>query len=307
MSIIKANGIDIKIEEYGPKNGPAILLICGWSTQLTFWPKDFIERLCEAGFRVIAFDNRDVGHSQKFDSHLTTYPLAPHIMASRLLRTKVFLAYTLEDMANDAIGILDTLDIRRAHFLGVSMGGMITQILTSKFPERVISSTILMSSSNRFGLPGPPPLLALELLFRRARNDRRGSLKRSQRIWRKIRTQDGGYSENELENSLNSTIDRSFYPAGRRRQLEAVMATGDLRRFLRKIVSPTLVLHGSADILSRPHGGIDIAENIRGAKFELIDGLGHDLAPNKIEEISDLVIQHAREAQKAQKRIERVA
>ncbi|MEL7283019.1 MAG: alpha/beta hydrolase [Pseudomonadota bacterium] len=306
MSIIQANGIDLKVEEYGPSDGPVLLLISGWSVQLTFWPKPFLKHFTDAGFRVIIFDNRDVGLSQKFKRNVTTYPFAPHIMASRYLRRKLLVAYTLEDMAADAIGILDTVDIPRAHILGLSMGGMIAQIVAAKYPKRVRSTSILMSSSNRFGLPLPPSRLLFDVFFKRRSRDPEKNLAASQRIWQRIRTQDGGYPPNDLSDTLTATIDRANYPAGRQRQLEAIMATGDLRRFGRKIVSPTLVIHGSADLLSRPHGGVDVAENIKGAKFELIDGLGHDLPPSKIDQIAKLVIEHARAETDTKKRLKRV-
>lgn len=307
MSIVRANGIDIKVEEYGPSDGTPLILVCGWSIQLTFWPRPFIDRLTQAGFRVIVFDNRDVGFSEKTRSHITTYPFAPHIMASRYLRRKLGVAYTLEDMAADTVGVLDALGIDKAHVLGLSMGGMITQIIAAQYPERVETATILMSSTNRFGLPQPPLLLTAGVFLSRRPRSAKSSAAKSLRVWKKIRTQDGGYPDNDLADTISATIDRAHYPAGRRRQLEAIMATGDLRRFARRIVAPTLVIHGSADLLARPHGGLDIAANIRGARFELIDGLGHDLPPNKIDHIADLTIAHANPKRKGKPRLRRVA
>lgn len=307
MTVVTANSIDIKVEEHGPKSGPALLLICGWSVQLTFWPKPFIDYFVDAGFRVITFDNRDVGLSQKMRGRPTTYPFAPHVMASRVLKRKVLVAYTLEDMAADAIGVLDALDIHRAHIVGLSMGGMITQIIAGKHPQRVTSATMLMSSSNRVGLPTPPIDLAMAVLFSRRRIAPEKRAERSQHIWRRIRTQDGGYDDSDFAERITATIDRSYYPAGRRRQVEAIMATGDLRRFARRIKSPSLVIHGSADLLARPHGGLDIAANIDGARFELIDGMGHDLPPNRIELIAEMITTHAQSADNMRNRLKRVA
>lgn len=298
MTVVKANGIDVKVEEYGSRSAPVILLICGWSVQLTFWPKPFIENLVASGYRVITYDNRDVGLSEKIRWRPPTSPFAPHIMASRLLKRKILVPYTLEDMASDAIGLLDALDIDAAHILGLSMGGMITQIVAGKYRERVTSATILMSSSNRFGLPTPPIDLAMRVLFSRGGGSRARKAARSHRIWKRIRTQDGGYDDANFEQSITSTIDRAYYPSGRRRQVEAIMATGDLRRFARQISAPTLVIHGSADELARPHGGLDIAANIDGARFELIDGMGHDLPPNRISLITDMISEHLSSAER---------
>lgn len=301
MSILQANGIDIKVEEYGHKASPAILLICGWSVQLTFWPRPFIDKMVASGFRVITFDNRDVGLSQKMKGRPPTYPFAPHIMASRVLKRRILVSYTLEDMAADAVGVLDALDIDRAHIVGLSMGGMITQIVAGNYPDRVKSATMLMSSSNRFGLPTPPIDLAMGVLFARGGGTQEQRAARSARIWKRIRTQDGGYDDEQFGAQITSTIDRAYYPPGRRRQVEAIMATGDLRRFARKIEAPSLVIHGSADELARPHGGLDIAANIKGARFELIDGMGHDLPPKRIGLIANMITDHASSAEKVRR------
>lgn len=307
MTILKANGIDIKVEEHGHKDAPALLLICGWSVQLTFWPRPFIDQLVQAGYRVITFDNRDVGLSKKFRGRPATFPFSPRVLASRFLKRKLLVAYTLEDMAEDAIGVLDALNVDRAHIVGLSMGGMIAQIVAANHPERTRSATILMSSSNRFGLPTPPIDLALDVLFARRGRSLQQRTARTRRVWKRIRTQDGGYNDEDFSETITATIDRSYYPPGRRRQIEAIMATGDLRRYARRIVAPALVVHGSADQLARPHGGLDIAANIRDAQFELIPEMGHDLPPNRIDLISGLISAHARQADSRISSVRRVA
>lgn len=250
--------------------------------QLTFWPQPFIDAFVDAGYRVIVFDNRDIGLSQKMRFFPPTSPFALHVLAARFLKSRYLTAYTLEDMAEDARGILDALEIEKAHILGLSMGGMITQILAAKHPERVLSTTILMSSTNRLGLPLPPKLLAARVLLAPAFSTARASRNRSEKIWRTIRTEDGGYDEAQFDAGLTATIDRSHAPAGRKRQLEAVIATGDLRKWTRRITAPTLVIHGSKDLLAPPAGGMDIAACIPGSRFELISGMGHDLPPNRL-------------------------
>lgn len=292
MPIVQANGLDLMVEEYGSRRNPTLLLVCGWSVQLTFWPKPFIDGLVREGFHVVVFDNRDTGLSQKMRRPATS-PVSPHILAARVLKQKWLAAYTLEDMAADAVGVLDALGIERAHIAGLSMGGMIAQIAAAEYPERFETATIMMSSTNRAGLPMPPAGVAYKVFLSRRGRTAAQRVRRASQIWRTIRTQDGGYAEEELEDRLQSTIDRSFYPAGRRRQLEAIVATGDLRRFSRRIDMPSLVIHGSADKLARPHGGLDIAENIPGSRFELIEGMGHDLPPNRIPLIVDMIADHA--------------
>jgi pimeloyl-ACP methyl ester carboxylesterase len=188
--------------------------------------------------------------------------------------------------------VLDALGIPHAHILGLSMGGMIAQIVASKYPDRVRSATILMSTTNRLGLPTPPLGLAFDVFVSRRGSNPNSRMKRSANIWRKIRTQDGGYDETLFAEKVQSTIDRAYYPAGRRRQLEAISATDDIRKFTRRNTAPTLVIHGSADQLARPHGGLDIAASIPGSRFELIDGMGHDLPPNRIDRITRMIIQH---------------
>lgn len=292
MPNLISNGIKIEYVEYGKKTDPAILLIGGWSVQLTFWPPAFIHNIVAAGYRVIAFDNRDAGLSQKMTRTLPTSPFAPHILWARVLKTRRLVSYTLEDMADDSIGILDALAIDKAHIVGLSMGGMITQILAGKYPGRVLTSTILMSTTNRFGLPLPPLPLSLDVFFSPTPRNDDARRRKSARLWRKIRTREGGYDESQFESGISSTIDRSYSAAGRRRQLEAIIATGDVRRWARKITSPTLVIHGSEDRLARPHGGIDVAATIKDAKFELILGMGHDLPPSKIGEVSQKMLGH---------------
>ena len=292
MTKIRANRIEIEYREFGDPKNPPLLLIGGWSVQLTFWPQPFIEAFVDAGYRVIVFDNRDIGLSQKMRFFPPTSPFAIHVLAARALKSRCFTAYTLEDMAEDARGLLDALEIEKAHILGLSMGGMITQILAAKHPDRVSSITIMMSSTNRLGLPLPPKRLAARVLLAPAFSTAKASRKRSEKIWRTIRTQDGGYDEAMFDAGLTATIDRSHTPAGRKRQLEAVVATGDLRKWTRRITAPTLVIHGSKDLLAPPAGGKDIASCIPGSRFELIPGMGHDLPPNRLAKLSALITDH---------------
>lgn len=295
MPQLKANGINIEYEDYGRPEDPAILFIGGWSVQLIFWPRPLIDALVDEGYRVIIFDNRDVGRSQKMRLFPATSPFAAHVLMARFFRSRLLTAYTLEDMAEDSVGILDALGIERAHILGLSMGGMITQIVAGKYPDRVLSTTILMSSTNRLGLPLPPLALAARVLINPRFIGKASHKRRSEAIWRSIRTINGGYDDTDFRAGISSTVDRAYAPSGRKRQLEAVVATGDLRRWTRRIKAPTLVIHGSKDLLSPPAGGRDIADCIPQSRFELIPGMGHDLPPNRLKEIIGMVKQHVTE------------
>lgn len=292
MARIKANGIQLEYMEYGNPDDPAIVFVGGWSVQLIFWPQELIDAVVSQGFRVIVFDNRDVGHSQKMWHFPPTSPLAGHVLLARFLGSRRLTAYTLEDMAEDTVGLLDALGIEQAHILGLSMGGMITQIAAAKHPDRFLSATILMSSTNRLDLPKPPLSLLAHLLFSPRFLSRNMARRRSERIWRKIRTQDGGYEDSTFKAGVSSTIDRSHSPAGRMRQMEAIFATGDLRRFAKRISTPTLVIHGTEDPLAPVEGGQDIAASIPQARLELIEGMGHDLPPKYLGRISSLVTGH---------------
>ncbi|MBO9452961.1 alpha/beta fold hydrolase [Tropicibacter sp. R16_0] len=292
MPKLRANRINIEYQEFGDPASPPMLFIGGWSVQLTFWPQPFIDAFVDAGYRVIVFDNRDIGLSQKMRYFPPTSPFALHVLAARALKSRRLTAYTLEDMAEDARGVLDALGIDRAHILGLSMGGMITQILAAKHPDRVLSTTILMSSTNRLGLPLPPKRLAARILLTPLLSTAKASRRRSEKIWRTIRTQDGGYDEAQFNAGLTATVDRSHALAGRKRQLEAVIATGDLRRWTRRIKAPTLVIHGSKDLLAPPAGGKDIASCIPDARFELVSGMGHDLPPNRLDYLTNLIRAH---------------
>lgn len=296
MAQVTANGINIEVEEYGDKSNQTLMLVCGWSVQLTYWPQAFIQACVDAGYHVVVFDNRDSGLSHKTRGLPLLTPFTPGVFASRARGKKTLTPYTLEDMADDAIGVLDALKIKSAHVLGLSMGGMISQIVSSKYPNRIRSLTVLMSTTNRRGLPRGSRRLALDVFIGRPPLRRSARIRRSLRLWNKVGTPYGGYDPDLVELALTAATDRCYTPQGRRRQMQAILATGDIRRWTRKITVPALVVHGSVDPLLPPHAGIDVASNISGARFELIDGLAHDLPPSKLDVITNLVVDHLNSA-----------
>ncbi len=297
MPLIKANGIDIEVETHGPKDGPAVLLIMGLAAQLTHWPHAFVDALADAGYRVLAMDNRDVGLSQKLHAKRAPRPTAFAVL-SRLPFASALAPYTLEDMARDSVGVLDAFDIDAAHVVGVSMGGMIGQILSANHKDRVISLTTIMSSTNNPSLPKADPKILQEIFAVRTRPRTREELiDRSVALWNMIGTPDGGNDPDEFRARIAGAVDRCTYPAGIRRQIAAIIATGDLRRFARRVEAPTLVIHGSIDPLTPLRAGLDIAASVPGARVEIIDGMAHDLPPKFLPRINDLLAGHLRSAE----------
>ncbi|MDQ1811917.1 alpha/beta hydrolase [Massilia sp. CCM 9210] len=292
MPILTANGIRIAYETAGDPKDTPLLLIMGLGMQLTAWPDDFVDGLVELGFYVIRFDNRDSGLSTKFD-HAGT-PSLPLAWLKKLVRWPLRGAYTLADMADDALGVLSALGVARAHVVGASMGGMIAQILAARHPERVISLTSIMSDSGRRGLPGPTRE-ARAVLMRPARNarDLDSLVTHMVHMMRVIGSPAYPTPERLLRERIARSIKRNVCPGGVARQLVAIAATGDRSELLKSIRVRTLVIHGAADPLVPLAGGQDTARLVPGARLEVIEGMGHDLPPQLIERLIALIDAHA--------------
>lgn len=296
MPQIKANNLTIEYEDIGPKDGPVILLVMGLAAQMTFWPDAMLKALTDAGFRVIRFDNRDIGLTSKLHSKRAPNPIVQ--VAARLIGFTGLAPYTLHDMVADTVGLMDALKIKKAHLVGVSMGGMISQLLAGTHPDRVASLTSIMSGTLNPRIGGPSPRITVPLFLNRAKaNTRDEIIKRSIAMFSLIKTE--GDDVSEIEKKLEIAFDRSYYPAGIRRQLAAIIATGDLRPHVRKITAPTLVIHGSKDPLAPLEGGKDSARNIKGARLEIIEGMAHDLPKKFLPRITALIVDHAKSAEKA--------
>ncbi len=293
MAQAQANGIHIEYDTFGDRGGRPLLLVMGLGTQMTRWRPAFCQRLVDAGHFVIRFDNRDIGLSQKFDDHGT--PDMAALFAAGMAGEPVQAPYTLEDMARDAVGLLDALDIERAHVCGASMGGMIGQTLAIHHPERLHSLVSIMSSTGNPELPPPTPEAAAALLSP-AGQTLEEVLSRTVQINRAIGSP--GYPETEeaLRARAQSDFERSFHPAGVVRQMAAIAASGNRKPQLASVRTPTLVVHGAADPLVPLAGGIDTHESIPGAALQVIEGMGHDLPealwPNIVELISAHTARH---------------
>ncbi|MEM9169649.1 MAG: alpha/beta hydrolase [Pseudomonadota bacterium] len=294
MPLMKANGVDIEVETHGDPQNPTVLLIMGLAAQLTHWPDAFIKDLVAEGYHVVAFDNRDIGLSQKLHTKRAPQP-ATHALVARLFRPAAIAPYTLVDMARDEVGVLDALEVDQAHVVGVSMGGMIGQVMAALHKTRVASFTAIMSTTNNPKLPKPDPALLREIFTTRTRPRTRDDLiDRTVALWNMIGTPDGGRDPDEFREHIAAAVDRCTYPAGVRRQIAAIISTGDLRRYARRVTAPTIVIHGTIDPLTPMQGGLDIAANVPGAKAHLIEGMGHDLPPKHLPEATRFLIDHLR-------------
>ena len=293
MTQIAANGITLEYEAYGDPANPPMLLIMGLGAQLTLWPIELVEALVARGYYVIRHDNRDIGLSQKFDSAGLPDMLA--IGMAMMAGKPPPVAYTLADMAADAVGLLDALGIAKAHIVGASMGGMIAQHVAASYPSRVLSLTSIMSTTGNRALPAATPE-AMAALTTRAEPGAafEAVLPIGLHVARTIGSPAYPADAARLRERIERDFARSFYPVGAARQFAAIMADGDRRELLKSVTAPTLVIHGEADPLVPVEGGKDTAASIAGAKLNLIPGMGHDLPVELVDEVADAIAGVAR-------------
>ena len=273
---ISANGLQIEVEDHGSPTGQPLLLIMGLGMQLVAWHEDLVQLFVSRGFRVIRFDNRDIGLSQGFDA--LGVPNIPVAALKQLVGLPVRAPYTLADMADDAAGVLDALGIASAHICGASMGGMIAQQMALRHPNKVDSLTLIMTSSGARRLPGPSVSVRRAMLARPA--DPRSAdsvVAHNRRLYTLIGSPGFRPSDEWLERRLRHSFGRAYRPQGTARQLMAIIADGDRSPRLARIKAPTQVIHGAADPLVPVAAGHDLARKIPGARIDVIDGMGHDL------------------------------
>jgi pimeloyl-ACP methyl ester carboxylesterase len=293
MPTLTANGIRIAFDTAGDAKSAPLLLIHGLGMQLSSWPDEFVDGLVELGFYVIRFDHRDCGLSTKFD-RAGKPNLAWSWLRSRL-KLPARPAYHLDDMADDALGVLSALGVARAHLVGVSMGGMVAQILAARHPQRVLSLTSIMSSSGRRGLPGPAPAVRQALLRPPANpNDVDSIIEAAVALQQAIGSPAYPTPEKQLRRRAARALRRCYCPAGVARQMLAITGAPDRSALLRAISVPTLVIHGAADPLVPLACGEDTAAQIPGARLEVIEGMGHDLPAQLNERLLALIDANAR-------------
>jgi pimeloyl-ACP methyl ester carboxylesterase len=291
--IARANGIDLCYEIFGDANAEPVLLIMGLGAQMIHWDDDFCRQLAARGFRVIRFDNRDIGKS----SHLSGGKrlTAVELLKLRFLRIPVQAPYKLRDMAEDVIGLIDALGIKSAHLVGASMGGMIAQEIAISFPQRVRSLTSIMSATGNPRMP-QPTREAAALLMAPPPTTKEEYFVRFAQTWKILRV--GSFPQDEaLDRSrAERTFARGLNPAGVGRQFRAILASGSRKERLHAVRAPTLVIHGTVDPLVPPANGKDTAASIPGAKLLMIDGMGHALPIPMWPQIIDAIDKHVRAA-----------
>jgi pimeloyl-ACP methyl ester carboxylesterase len=276
-------------------SAPPVLLIQGLGMPAAMWPDEFVDTLVGEGFRVITFDNRDSGGSSRLDD--AGIPDIPRLMVRSLMRRPVAAPYTLTDMARDTMAVLDAAQVPSAHIVGVSMGGMIAQVVAAQYPQRVRTLTSIMSTT---GNPAPRIALgklhALRALLRRP--PRNPTLEQSithlEHVFDVIGSP-GFRQDAQARRALFERVARrGIHPPGTARQLAAIMASGDRREMLHAITAPTLVIHGADDPLVRLAGGQDTARNIRGARLKIVPGMGHDFPAQLLRSIAVMIAEHCR-------------
>ena len=292
MAEYKTDGeLPIVYEVDGPQDGPAILMLNGLGMQLTQWPQDFIDAFHKAGFRTVRVDNRDVGKSGKVTGGKAPNPYLQLVLG--LFGLSAGAPYSLAEMADDAASVIDHMGLDKAHVLGLSMGGIISQMLAARHPERVEKLALFMTTTGNRSLPLPSGQARKILMSRDpAPASRDEAIQQMVDKWSFFVTQDGGMSEDELRSFHGAAVDRGMDRAGWHRQMAAILETGDLRRHTRTISAHTLVVHGTEDRLVPPASGMDVHKNIKGSRLEMIEGMGHDLPSIHVERLTGLVVSH---------------
>lgn len=289
MPQAQANGITLEYDVMGSDNGESLLLIMGLGAQMTRWPDALCGQLVRHGFRVIRFDNRDVGLS----THLNHagVPDIGAVLQARASGAKSPAPYDLTDMAADAVGLLDALGVRRAHLAGASMGGMIAQLVAADYPDRVLSLTSIMSTTGNPALPPATPE-AMAVLNTPAPHpsDEEAYVAHGLKNARVVGSPGYPFDEAAMRERILSDARRAYNPAGFMRQYAAAIANGDRREKLKRIKAPTVVLHGADDPLVPVSGGRDTAANIPDAELRVVPGMGHDLPPGLYDRVVDAVI-----------------
>jgi pimeloyl-ACP methyl ester carboxylesterase len=291
--LARANGIELCYEIFGDANAEPMLLIMGLGAQMIHWDDDFCRQLAARGFRVIRFDNRDIGKSSRLSGGKRLGPV--ELLKLRFLKIPVAAPYTLFDMAEDVTGLMDTLGIKSAHLVGASMGGMIAQEIAISFPQRVRSLTSIMSTTGNPKVPAPTRE-ATAVLMAPPPTTKEEYFVRFAQTWKVLRV--GSFPQDEaLDRSrAERTFERGLNPAGVGRQLRAILASGSRKQRLASVKAPTLVIHGTVDPLVRPEGGKDTAVSIPGARLLMIEGMGHALPIPMWPQIIDAIDKHAHAA-----------
>ena len=286
MPKAKVNNIEIEYETIGDPVSKPLLLIAGLGSQLLAWTDEMCENLANHGFFVIRFDNRDIGLSTKFED--AGMPNFVEISAAYTHGEIPKVPYTLEDMAGDAVGVLDVLNIDKAHICGASMGGMIAQVLAYKHPSRLLSLTLIMSTTGNPDLPQSKPEIMAQF-FAPVPSEREAYIEEMVKRGRLIHGT-FPYDEDQSREYMANDYDRGYYPEGVTRQLAAMAVPGNLKPKLAAIRAPTIVIHGREDPLNSVEAGKEIATEIPGAELLILDGMGHSFPREVIPQIVNAIV-----------------
>ena len=289
-AIAKANGIEIVYDIFGDPDQPPLLLITGLGQQMIAWDEEFCAQIAGRGYRVIRFDNRDTGLSTRLDE--AGVPNMSVVFKAMVERKPLDSPYSLLDMAEDAVGLLDALGIESAHVVGESMGGMIAQRMVIHHADRVRTLTSIMSSTGEPGLPPPTPE-AMDILANRPPTDREGYIEDYIGRWRVLNGRKLPYDEGAFRELAGRIFDRGLNPPGFARQLTAVIADGSRKPALESVTVPTLVIHGDADPLVPVECGIDTADSVPGSELLIIEGMGHTFPRQVWTRVIDAIVHHA--------------
>ena len=288
MASVQANGITIEYDEQG--SGQPLLLVMGLGGQLTDWPQGFVDLVSDRGFRVIRFDNRDSGLSTEFAGPApTTWQLAQAALFRRPLASE----YRLSDMADDAAALLATIDVDRAHVVGMSMGGMIAQMIAIQHPHRVRSLTSIMSTTGSRKVGQPTKRLIAKFVCRKP-GTRATAIDDAVETFRDVCGPT--FDETEFRELAKASTERSFRPNGTARQMAAILVSGGRTDELARLDVPTLVVHGLLDPLVRPTGGIATADAVPGSRLLMFNDMAHDLPRTRWVEMADAISQNAARA-----------
>jgi pimeloyl-ACP methyl ester carboxylesterase len=286
---IQSNGIRMAYEEFGDADAPVVLLVAGLYNQLIRWPLEFCDLLVERGFRVVRFDNRDIGLTDKMEGDVA--PSFLRLGLSSLLGIPVKVPYTLNDMAADTVGLLDALDIKSAHIVGISMGGMISQLVAGLYPDRVLSLTSIMSKTGAFGKGGASLAVARQMV----KPIPKGTSALDNSVMTRQMFGSPAYPESDKEVAIavKSEFKRSNNPAGYLRQMAAIRSAPNRNKLLNELKMPVLIIHGKQDTLVNVSGGIETKKQISHAKLVLFEGMGHTLPQPLLAQFADLIKQTA--------------
>jgi pimeloyl-ACP methyl ester carboxylesterase len=294
MARLQANGIEIEYDVHGDASMSPLLLIMGLGVQLIHWDEGFVNELVQRGFYVIRFDNRDAGLSTKMEA------AGPADISGTLAGTAT-LAYTLEDLADDAVGVLDALHIKAAHIVGASMGGFIAQLVAIHHPDRTLSLTSIMSGPGGHDAV-PPTAEALEALVRMPGPTREEIIESSMQARRLFAGEGNPFDDEEQRALVERAYDRSYYPLGFGRQYAAILASKSRIAGLHNVKVPVLVVHGADDPLVPPENGRRVAAAVPGARYLELQGAGHNLPPSTWPVVANAIAETARQASPASHR-----